>query len=81
MDLRTQILQELREASDKAKAEMQKYSDDISTEMFAKSTVSGGLFADSARKSCDKRADEARKKRDAVEKANKWNSEMLLKYR
>ena len=66
MDLRTQILQELKEASDKEQEQMKKLSDDISAEMFAKSTVTGGAFANSARKACDNRADAARKKKGSA---------------
>ncbi len=82
MEIRELLLKELREAVDKENALIKQYNDDVSNEMFCRSTVSGnGALANVARNACEKRANEARRKKEAVEAEAKWKKEMLAKYR
>jgi hypothetical protein len=81
MELRDMLLQELKEAVEREDALVKKYSDEISAEMFAKSTVPDGAFATTARAACAKRAEDARVKKAAIEAQSKWKKEMLSKYR
>lgn len=80
MNLRSQILKELREASTKEKNEIKKCKEKISTEMFLSSTVSGGAFSTLARNACEESANSARQRMEKLEAENKWKSKMLNKY-
>ena len=80
-EIKKQILEELEAELAKDDAKMKELQETIRGEMFAKSTVRGGLFSNAARDACDKRAEAAKKQKDAIEKASAWKREMLSKYR
>ena len=80
-DLREKILQELREEVEKTNEKIKNQKDEISTAMYAKSTIPGGPFATTARNSCDKAADKARKRIRSLEYSCTWYKEILEKYK
>ena len=79
--LKQKLLKELEGEVAKENAEIKRLKDDISGEMFAKSTVTGGLFSNAARNACDKRANAARNKINIIEQRSAWKKEMLSKYK
>ena len=81
MTLREQLLSELRQQNDIAKAEIKKLEEDISAEAFAMSTVTGGPMAGAARSACQNRMQVASSKKDRIKRDNMWVSEMLSKYK
>ena len=79
--LKEQILQELNEAVGKKNAILKELEEAVRSEMFLKSTVTGGLFADAARNACEARADAARRKISSVKAGMAWQEEMIKKYK
>ncbi len=77
MDLRTQILQELKTESEKNRTQIKEYDNAITAELLARPAA----FTTSARNACDMRTDAYRKKKKVVERKQKWISEMLSKYK
>lgn len=75
------LLKEIADDVAKEDEQIKKLKEDISSAMFLKSTVTGGPFADTARRGCDKDAQEARKKIEYIEKKSKWKRDMLAKYK
>lgn len=80
MNLKQQLLHELRVQNEEAKAAIAKLEDEIEAEYFARSTITGGAFSTTARNACDNRAQIAANRKNALVAKNKWVSEMLAQY-
>lgn len=81
MTLREQLLSELRRQNEADQKEIKKIEEDISAEAFAMSTITGGLFAGTAKSACQSRMQAASAKKERAKKQNAWVSEMLSKYK
>lgn len=80
-ELKRQLLEELKEEVAKSNARIRELEEKIITQRLLKSTVRDTLGANSARKACDKRAQEARERMKIVENEVAWKKEMLSKYK
>lgn len=78
--LKGQIRQELMDVVKKKKAVIKELEETVSSEMFLRSTVTGGAFSTAARNACDARANAARQKIAVVKEGMAWQEEMLNKY-
>ena len=74
------ILSHLKEFRDKNDALIEKAKEDITTERFMKSTVTGGAFANAARSACDTRISKKQNEISGIEEVNNWIKEMLRRY-
>lgn len=81
MTLKEQLLSELSQQNEIAQKEIKDLESTISGEMFAQSTLSGGLIAAMAESACDSRIQRAQTQKDEIKKQNAWISEMLSKYK
>lgn len=79
--LKDQIRQELMDAVEKKKAIIKELEETVRSEMFFRSTVTGGAFSTAARNACDARANAARQKITVVKAGMAWQEEMLNKYK
>lgn len=79
--LRVQILKELTESVEKKRKAIKELDEKVSSEMFLKSTVTGGAFSTAARNACDSRAAAARQQANLIRSQNAWGEEMLTKYK
>lgn len=64
----------------KKKAVIKELKETVSSEMFLRSTVTGGAFSTAARNACDARVNAARQKIAVVKEGMAWQEEMLNKY-
>lgn len=79
--LRVQILKELTESVEKKRKAIKELDEKASSEMFLRSTVTGGAFSTAARNACDSRAAAAQQKASLIRSQNAWGEEMLKKYK
>lgn len=75
------LLKEISDDVTKEDKQIEELEKQISSSMYLKSTVSGGLLADAARHRCDKDAEEASKRIEQIKKKSKWKRDMLAKYK
>lgn len=78
--LKNQIRQELMDTVKKKKAAIKELEETVRSEMFLRSTVTGGALSTAARKACDARANAARQKIAVIKASMAWQEEMLKKY-
>lgn len=79
MNLRSQIVRELKEANNKEKTKMMQYLKESNKELL-EARYESGPFSKSAKEAHEARAKKLKTKRENIEFYNKWKDKMLSKY-
>lgn len=81
MTLKEQLLSELRQQNEIDQEKIKKLEEDVRNVAYIKSTITGGLFATTARSSCERDMQAANAEKARVKQKNAWISEMLSNYK
>ena len=79
-EMRDKIRKELEEYVAKKKEQIKDYESKRSGTQMARATITGGLFAGTARNSCDAEINTYTRKINQLQKEIEWQEEMLKKY-
>ena len=80
MTLREQLLSELRRRNEIVQKKIKEIESQISSYTLFMSTITGGAFSGTAKRSCEYHKNELFEQKERVIQQNSWISEMLSKY-